>query len=101
MLDTVKVYLRRFYARLRREPALVGGVITSVVALATAFGLNLSAELVAAVLSLVGLGTGAAVRARVTPAEVSLDADAGVDVEAEDFAAISAELGWDDEGEDA
>lgn len=54
---------------IRREPARVAGIIQAVLALAVAFGLDLSVEQQAAILSLsaAALGLAEGVRSQVTP----------------------------------
>lgn len=53
--------------RIRNEPALVSGAVAAVIALLAAFGLDLSAEQVGAVLAVVAAVLAFVVRAQVTP----------------------------------
>lgn len=60
-------------ALLQHEPARVGGVVSALIALAVAFGLPLTPEQTGAVLALVAVLTGEAVRHQVTPASELYD----------------------------
>ena len=53
--------------RVRREPALVSGLVTAVIALAVAFGLDLSEEQVGSILAVVAAVMALVVRQQVTP----------------------------------
>ena len=53
--------------RIRREPALVSGAVAALIALLTAFGLDLTAEQVGAVLAVVTAALAFVVRSQVTP----------------------------------
>ena len=50
-----------------REPAMVVAFVQALIALALAFGLNLSDEQFAAIVTVVSLGLGLLTRSRVTP----------------------------------
>lgn len=52
---------------IRKEPALVSGFVSAVIALAIAFGLNLSTEQVGAIMALVAAGLAIITRSQVTP----------------------------------
>lgn len=60
---------RAMLDRMRREPALIGGLVQAVLAVAVAFGLDLTTEQQAAILGLsaAALGVAVGVRSRVTP----------------------------------
>lgn len=53
--------------RIRREPALVTGLLSALIALATAFGLHLSAEQVGAITALAVAVLAFVTRSQVTP----------------------------------
>ena len=53
--------------RVRREPALVSGLVTAVVALAVAFGLDLTEEQVGAIMAVTAAVLALVVRQKVTP----------------------------------
>ena len=59
--------------RIRREPALVSGAVAALIALLTAFGLDLTAEQVGAVLAVVSALLAFVVRSQVTPVPPSED----------------------------
>lgn len=54
--------------RIKREPALVAGVISAVIALAVSFGADLSSEQVGAIMAVVAAVTALFTRQQVTPA---------------------------------
>ena len=63
--------------RVRREPALVSGLVTAVVALAVSFGLDLTEEQVGSIQAVVAAVMALVVRQQVTPtASDSSDDDA-------------------------
>ena len=53
--------------RVRREPALVSGLVSAVIALAVSFGLDWTAEQVGAVMAVVAAVLAVLTRAQVTP----------------------------------
>lgn len=53
--------------RVRREPALVSGLVTAVLALAVSFGLDLTEEQVGSILAVVAAVMALVVRQQVTP----------------------------------
>ena len=53
--------------RVRREPALVSGLVTAVIALAVSFGLDLTEEQVGSILAVVAAVMALVVRQQVTP----------------------------------
>ena len=53
--------------RVRREPALVSGLVNAVVALAVAFGLDLTEEQIGSILAVVAAVMALVVRQQVTP----------------------------------
>lgn len=53
--------------RIKREPALVAGVISAVIALAVSFGADLSSEQVGAIMAVVAAVTALFTRQQVTP----------------------------------
>ena len=53
--------------RIRREPALISGAVAALIALLTAFGLDLTAEQVGAVLAVVTAVLAFVVRSKVLP----------------------------------
>lgn len=53
--------------RIRREPALISGAVAALIALLTAFGLQLSAEQVGAILAVVTSVLALVVRTQVVP----------------------------------
>lgn len=55
--------------RVRSEPALVSGLVAALIALGTAFGLNLSPEQQGAIMAVVAAVLAVAVRANVTPVQ--------------------------------
>lgn len=59
--------------RVRREPALVSGLVTAVIALAVAFGLDLSEEQVGSILAVVAAVMALVVRQQVTPTSGGTD----------------------------
>ena len=63
--------------RVRREPALVSGIVTAVLALAVSFGLDLTEEQVGSIQAVVAAVMALVVRQQVTPtASDSSDDDA-------------------------
>ena len=58
-------------ARLRNEPAVVLSLVTALLALVTAFGLDLSADKTAAILGFTSLMVGLVTRGLVTPASAA------------------------------
>lgn len=87
----------RFLSVLRSEPAVVGSLVAAAVGLATAFGLDLSAEQTAGITSALTVVVGLFIRANVTPASVD-----ETQIEAENFTEIAAQadLFEDDEGDE-
>ena len=72
--------------RFRTEPALVTGVVSAAIALGTAFGLNLSADQVGAIMAFVVAAMAIVVRQQVTPTikvSAERDLDKNVDVAGE------------------
>lgn len=59
--------------RIRREPALVSGLVTAVLALVVAFGVDLSQEQTGAILAVVAAVMALVTRAQVTPAPTPHD----------------------------
>lgn len=59
--------MNALFDRIRREPALVTGFTAAVIALAVAFGLELSGEQTGAIMALVTAVLGFVTRAKVTP----------------------------------
>jgi len=55
--------------RIRREPALVSGLVTAVLALVVAFGVDLSQEQTGAILAVVAAVMALVTRAQVTPTD--------------------------------
>lgn len=53
--------------RIRREPALISGLVSAVIALAVSFGADLSSEQVGAVMAVVAAALAIVVRQQVTP----------------------------------
>ena len=53
--------------RVRREPALVSGLVTAAIALAVSFGLDLTEEQVGSILAVVAAVMALVVRQQVTP----------------------------------
>ena len=53
--------------RIKREPALVAGVVSAVIALAVSFGADLSSEQVGAIMAVVAAVTALFTRQQVTP----------------------------------
>lgn len=53
--------------RIRREPALISGLVSAVIALAVSFGADLSSEQVGAVMAVVAAVLAVLTRAQVTP----------------------------------
>lgn len=53
--------------RIRREPALVSGLVSAVIALAVSFGADLSSEQVGAVMAVVAAVLAVVTRSQVTP----------------------------------
>lgn len=53
--------------RIRREPALISGLVSAVIALAVSFGADLSSEQVGAVMAVVAAVLAIVVRQQVTP----------------------------------
>lgn len=60
--------MNALFDRIRREPALVTGFTAAVIALAVAFGLDLTGEQTGAIMALVTAVLGFVTRAKVTPA---------------------------------
>ena len=61
--------------RVRREPALVSGLVTAVLALAVSFGLDLTEEQVGSILAVVATVMALVVRQQVTPTSDGSDDD--------------------------
>ena len=59
--------------RIKREPALVAGVISAVIALAVSFGADLSSEQVGAIMAVVAAVTALFTRQQVTPVAKARD----------------------------
>lgn len=57
------------FDRIRQEPALVSGLIAALIALGTAFGLDLSPEQVGALMAVVAAVLAFVVRANVSPVQ--------------------------------
>lgn len=62
--------------RIRREPALVTGAVSALIALGVAFGLELSGEQTGAIMAVVTAALGFVTRAKVTPAPKRHDVNA-------------------------
>jgi hypothetical protein len=60
--------VKGFVALIRREPAIVAGVISAIIAVIAAFGLDVSAEATAAILGLAAVIVAIIVRSQVVPA---------------------------------
>ena len=61
--------------RVRREPALVSGLVTAVIALAVSFGLDLTEEQVGSIQAVVAAVMALVVRQQVTPTSDGTDDD--------------------------
>lgn len=59
--------LSRVWERIEAEPAVVGAIVSTILTLAVSFGLNLTTDQMALVVTLVNLIVGLFVRNRVTP----------------------------------
>jgi hypothetical protein len=59
--------MKSLWARIQTEPALVSGFIAAALALAAAFGLNLSGDQIGTILAIVSAGLALLVRSQVTP----------------------------------
>lgn len=55
------------WKRIQTEPALVSGFVSAALALAAAFGLNLSGDQIGTILAIVSAGLALLVRSQVTP----------------------------------
>lgn len=54
---------------IRREPAIFSGLVTAAISLISAFGLQLSADQVGAIMAITGILISIAVRSQVSPAQ--------------------------------
>lgn len=61
--------------RVRREPALVSGLVNAVIALAVSFGLDLTEEQIGSILAVVAAVMALGVRQQVTPTSGGTDDD--------------------------
>ena len=62
--------IKGFFSRMLNEPARLGSVVVSALAVAAAFGLGLDAKQVAAITTLVGVIAGEGIRSVVVPVKL-------------------------------